>query len=175
MTFVEARNAVVAALEAHIGCPVVLSGQISDRPEYPYCYYSVLTPRASGHAFGLREVAETEDGYLLRRSEPVSATMSFTFCSQNRETDSGYIFGEDEALMLAEKANGFFLLDGHNIRTAQGDIVVSNVGSPAGRSGFFVEDTVNRYGFDVRFFYVRTDEKQTTTIGRVGLTGDPHS
>lgn len=178
MTFAEARDVIVAALEAHIGCPVVLSDQISDMPGYPYCYYSVLTPRASGHAFGLKEVAvaEAEGGYLLRRSEPVSATMSFTFCSQNRETDGGYIFGEDEALALAEKANGFFLLDGHNIQTAQGDIVVSNVGSPANRSGFLVEDTVRRYGFDIRIAFVRTDEKKTTTVLVPGnFAGDAHS
>lgn len=173
--FLEARDAIVSALEAHIGCPVVLSGQISDRPEYPYCYYSVLTPRASGHAFGLKEVVETEEGHMLRRSEPVSATMSFTFCSQNRETDGGYIFGEDEAVSLVEKANGFFLLDGHSIPMENGNAVISNVGSPADRSGFFVEDTVRRYGFDIRFSYVRADEKETTTIGHVGFTGDPHS
>ena len=56
MTFVQARDAIVAGLEKHIGCPVALSDQIADRPEFPYCYYSVLTPRTSNHAFGLHEV-----------------------------------------------------------------------------------------------------------------------
>ncbi len=85
-------------MENHIGCPVNLSEQIAEQPEYPYCYYSVLTSRTSEHAFGLREITVNESCITARRSEPVGATMSFTFCSMNRETEDGYIFGEDEAL-----------------------------------------------------------------------------
>lgn len=125
MTFAQARNAIVSGLEAHIGCPVNLSEQIADMPEYPYCYYSVLAPRIPEYSFGLQEIVDAPDGPLLVRSEQVSATMSFTFCSTNRETEDGYIFGEDEALELAEKANGFFLLNAHNIQTEQGEVVIS--------------------------------------------------
>ena len=141
MTFAQARNAIVSGLEAHIGCPVNLSEQIADMPEYPYCYYSVLAPRIPEYSFGLREIVETPDGPLLVRSEQVSATMSFTFCSTNRETEDGYIFGEDEALELAEKANGFFLLNAHNIQTEQGEVVIVNVGSVASRSSFFASSS----------------------------------
>ena len=168
MTFAQARNAIVSGLEAHIGCPVNLSEQIADMPEYPYCYYSVRAPRIPGYSFGLRESGETPDGPLLVRSEQVSATMSFTFCSTNRETEDGYIFGEDEALELAEKANGFFLLNAHNIQTEQGEVVIVNVGSVASRSSFFVEDTIRRYGFDIRFSYVRTDTMPATLVERPG-------
>ena len=114
--------------------------------------------------------------FKLVRSEPVSATLSFTFCSMNRETDDGYVFGEDEALSLCEKAHGFFLLNGHNLRTVHGDIVVNTVGSVTNRTGFFVEDSIRRYGFDVRFSYVRTDEKPTTTVLHPGNpAGNAHS
>ena len=116
----------------------------------------------------MREIVETPDGPLLVRSEQVSATMSFTFCSTNRETEDGYIFGEDEALELAEKANGFFLLNAHNIQTEQGEVVIVNVGSVASRSSFFVEDTIRRYGFDIRFSYVRTDTMPATLVERPG-------
>lgn len=168
MTFLQARDAIVSGLEAHIGCPVVLSDQIADKPEYPYCYYSVLVPRISGHSFGLNEVLKTEDGYSLTRSEPVAATMSFTFCSVNRETDDGYIFGEDEALSLSEKANGFFLLNARSISTEYGDIVIDNVGSSASRSGFLVEDTIRRYGFDIKLSYVRVDSMDTKIVAKPG-------
>lgn len=47
MTFEQMRNAVVAELEAHIGRPVKLSEQISDIPDFPYCYYSVLAPASA--------------------------------------------------------------------------------------------------------------------------------
>ena len=178
MTIAEARNAIVLGLEKHIGCTVDLSDQIADQPSYPYCYYSVLTPRISDHAFGLQEIEpHKEGGYTLRRSEPVAATMSFTFCSQNRETeDGGYIFGEDEALELAEKAHGFFLLDGHNIRVGKEEVVIRKVGPVTNRSGFLVEETVRRYGLDIRFAYVRTDEREVTTILIPGRPiGEAHS
>lgn len=165
MTFLEARNAIVSRLEAHLGCRVDFSEQIAPQPEYPFCYYSVLAPRISDHAFGLREYADGESGLREQRSEPVNATMSFTFCSINRETeDGGYIFGEDEAMDLAEKAHGFFLLDAHNISTKAGDVVIRNVGSVSSRSGFLIEETVRRYGFDIRFAYVRTDDRPAITI-----------
>lgn len=163
MTFEQVRNAVVAGLEAHIERPVTLSDQIADMPEFPYCYYSVLAPRIQTYSFGLREVV---DGKTLVRSEQVSATMSFTFCGMNREADDGYIYGEDEALALAEKAHGFFLLNGHNIATEYGEIVVNNVGAVASRTGFFVEDSIRRYGFDVRFSYVRTDEMPAALVSK---------
>ena len=111
MTFEQMRNAVVAELEAHIGRPVKLSEQISDIPDFPYCYYSVLAPRISERSFGLHEVVPTGEDFRFRRSEPVMATMSFTFCGMNRNVEDGYVFGEDEALALCEKAHGFFLLN----------------------------------------------------------------
>ncbi len=178
MTFVQARNAIIDGLEAHLRCPVVLSDQIGDMPEFPYCYYSVLTPRASNHVFGLIGVQGSEkEGFKRLRSEPVTATMSFTFCGQNRKTEDGdYVSGEDEALELSEKARGFFLLNGHNIVTEYGDVVVNNVGSVVNRTGFVVEDTIRRYGFDIRLSYVRTDEMPTVTIKKPGsFIGSPHS
>lgn len=175
MTIVQARDAIWARLKEHIGCPIVLADDIEEMPEVPYCYYSILAPRITDHAFGLTEIKETPEGFIRQRSEPVSATMSFTFCSQNRDVPGGeYIFGEDEALNLAEKAHGFFLLNGHNIVTEHGDIVIQNIGTVANRSGFFVTDTMRRYGFDIRFRYVRTDEMPTTTILAVGIKGNPH-
>lgn len=175
MTFTEVRNAVVDGLGKHIGRPVILSDQIAEMPEFPYGYYSVLTPRVSDHYFGLMDVVETPEGTVIKRSESVKATMSFTFCSQDRDADDGYIYGDDEAQDLAEKAHGFFLLNGHNISTGSGDVVVNNVGPVASRSGFVVENTVRRYGFDVRFSYVRTDEMPIGTVEKVPIKRDPHS
>jgi hypothetical protein len=176
MTFIQARNQIISGLEAHIGYPVVLSDQIADMPEFPYCYYSVLTSRVSNHYFGLQELNVIPGGFTRTRSEQVAATMSFTFCSLNREGEDGYIFGENEAMTLAEKAHGFFLLNAHNISTANGETVINDVGSVTNRSGFFVEDTLRRYGFDVRFEYVRVDEMATTTILNPGNPiGDAHS
>ena len=163
-----AGNAIQERLAAHVGCPVVLSDGTQEMPEVPYCYYGVLAPRSTGHAVGLTELVDTPEGLIRRRSEPVSATMSFTFCSKDREATGGYIYGEDEALALAEKAHGFFLLNGHNIATEYGDIVIQNIGSVTERSGFIVTDMMRRFGFDIRFGYMRADEMPATTIEHPG-------
>ena len=65
---------------------------------------------------------------------------------------------------LRKKLTFFFLLNAHNVHTDAGEIVIDDVGAVAKRSGFLVEETVRRYGFDVRFSFIRTDEMQTTTI-----------
>lgn len=171
MTIVQAREAIWERLKEHAGCPVILVEETQEIPDFPYCYYSVLAPRITDHAFGLTELVETPEGFIRRRSEPVSATMSFTFCSKSREVPGGYIYGEDEALELAEKAHGFFLLNGHNIVTKYGDIVIQNIGGVTNRSGFLVTDTIRRCGFDIRFGYVRTDEMPAETIQN---PGHPH-
>lgn len=160
MTFLEVRNAIVAGLEEHIKCPVVLSDQIADVEGFPYCYYSVLTPRINNHAFGLVTQSETQ----LKREEQVDATMSFTFCSQNREAGDDFIFGEDEAIELCEAGHGYFLLNAHTSHLEAGRIVVQDVGNVTNRSGFLLEDTIRRYGFDVRVAYVRTDTMEALPV-----------
>lgn len=175
MTIVQARDAIWERLKTYVGCSIVLADDVEEIPEVPYGYYSILAPRITNHAFGLIKLKKTQDGFVRQRSESVSATMSFTFCSKNRNApDVGYIFGENEALELAEKAHGFFLLNSHNIVTEYGDIVIQNIGNVASRSGFLVTDTIRRYGFDVRFGYVRTDEMSATTILNIGIKGNPH-
>lgn len=176
MTFVQARNAIIEGLFSHVGRPVGLSDQIADVPEYPYGYYSVLAPRISHHTFGLQKIEVRKEGTFRVRSEPVEATLSFTFCGQNRYAEDGvtYIYGDNEALELAEKAHGFFLLNGHNISTVNGDVVVKNVGSVSNRTGFLVEDAVRRYGFDVLIAFIRTDEMETTTVKSTHEIGNLH-
>lgn len=70
-----------------------------------------------------------------------------------------------------EKGHGFFLLNGHSIAAGSEDVVIRKVGPITSRSGFVVGDTVRRYGFDVRFAYVRTDEMPTATILGAGTDG----
>ena len=72
--------------------------------------------------------------------------------------------GENEALELSEKAHGFFLLNAHSISTEYGEIIINNVGTVSNRTSLFVEDYIRRYGFDIRFSYIRSDEMQTITV-----------
>lgn len=167
MTFAQARDVIIDKLSHHLRIPIILSGQSTDMPAFPYGYYSVLSSRISNHAFGLREVVDSKREKLITRSEPVKATLSLNFCSHDRETTEEYILGEDEALKITEKANGFFLLNGHNITLPNGSIVINDVGAVANRSSFFVDNSIRRYGFDVKFAYIRTDEAPTTIIESV--------
>ena len=93
----------------------------------------------------------------------------------NRANGDEYVLGEDEALALAEKAYGFFLLNAHNIPTEFGDVVINDVGTVTNRTGFLVEDSVRRYGFDVKFAYIRTDEMPTSTILKAEPAGKAKS
>ena len=52
--------------------------------------------------------------------------------------------------------------------------MVRNIGSVANRSGFVVEDTVRRYGFDVRFAYIRTDEMPVDSVLDARTKGHAH-
>jgi len=179
MTYAQARNAIIERLEKHLDCEgrIVLSDDIANVPDFPYCYYSTLAPRVSTHAFGLNEVLGNEEGEHKRvRSEPVDATMSFTFCGKTRRVKGHDILGDDEALDMAERAHGFLLLNGHNIVTEDGDIVIRNIGRVTDRTSFHVTEPIRRYGFDIRFGYVRTDEMPTVTIKKPGsFIGSPHS
>ena len=149
-------------------------GVIASSGGYIICGNQVLFDCPMTQEQKLREIVEKDEGPTLVRSEPVAATMSFTFCSMNRETEEGgYVYGEDEALALAEKGNGFFLLNGHNIITEHGEIVVNNVGNVSSRTSFWVKDAIRRYGFDVRFSYIRTDETPAILIAKPpNATGD---
>lgn len=169
MTFAQVRNATIEALESFVGCPITLSDQIANTEQYPYGYYSVLAPRISGHAFGLIDVDTSSENPQIKRYAPVKATISLTFCSQNRNTENGYVYGEDEALELSEKAHCFFSLKAHSIHTEYGNIVINNIGDVSNRTGFLVEDHIRRYGFDVRLSFVLTEVIPTTTIKTVNM------
>lgn len=168
MTFAQARNAIVSGLEAHIGCPVNLSEQIADMPEYPYCYYSVLAPRIPEYSFGLQEIVDAPDGRCSSVPNRCRLPCRSPFAARIGKPRTATSLARTRRLNSREKANGFFLLNAHNIQTEQGEVVIVNVGSVASRSSFFVEDTIRRYGFDIRFSYVRTDTMPATLVERPG-------
>ena len=66
-------------------------------------YTGISQSRNRGHQSTLLAgLMEAKDD-VLYRTECVSATMSFTFCSENRQLEDGtFVYGEDEALECAE-------------------------------------------------------------------------
>lgn len=99
----------VAALSQYLGCPVVLSDQTQPEPEAPFVYYSILTDMQPTGEMG----AYRFDGVQEHRRVNPTMTLSFTAVSWSRWQDENtYIQGEDEAMELCERMQGFFLHSG---------------------------------------------------------------
>lgn len=162
----QAKKAMAEKLEDWLKIPVMPSEYVATMQEFPYCCYTILAPRIQKHYFGLKEIVDhAEKGKLMTRSEEVSATMSVTIASQSRGVGDMYVDGEEEAQKLVELAQGFFLLV-HNIETPWGEIVVNDVKDASDRTTYETNQYIKRYGFDVRFSFIRTDEMEAMLIAQ---------
>lgn len=166
MTQKELRNLLVQELYAYLGGPkVVLSDQVMPEAEYPYLYYQSIQQHIPGPANLFNEGEPGADAFTQRRSEEAQASFSFTACSMDRDG----ISGDDEALELADRAQGFFLFSGRRNLAARG-VVVIRVENTQSRSAFGVDETDRRYGFDVLLRYERIDTRAAPAIRPVPVT-----
>ncbi|OPZ65893.1 MAG: hypothetical protein BWY85_00252 [Firmicutes bacterium ADurb.Bin506] len=170
MTFTEIRNTLIDSLAAALGLDVVLSDQAAPERDVPFLIYSVTTPYAPTGEFGNhRQETVEENGRLAiidRRQEQPSATFSFTACSENRWADPAhtrYIFGEDEAQDIVERAIGHLLHGAYNDLAAK-NIVIAEVTNVGNRTTLVVDEAARRYGFDVRIRYTKTDERRDPVV-----------
>lgn len=91
--------------------------------------------------------------------------LSFTACSMNRVgQDGAQVMGDDEAMDLADRAQGFFLFTGRQLLADRGIVVVS-VENTQPRSALDVDEVARRYGFDILVRYERTDTRTVQTMG----------
>ena len=81
----------------------------------------------------------------------------------------GPISGDDEALELADRAQGFFLFAGRQLLADLG-VVVVRVENTQSRSAFDTDETDRRYGFDVLFRYEREDKRAVPAISKPPIT-----
>lgn len=171
MNAVDVRNRIVKGLHEYLQVPVVLADQVSPESGLPYVVCSITAPYIPGNTLGHFGCKRSEDGNVIRvRKEQAGMTMSFTACSQNRDRDDGsHVFGEDEAMSLAEKAQGWFLHAGR--RFLGSDIVVDSVENTASRSVLMIDEEANRYGFDVLVKYIREDTVDVGAIETVTAKG----
>lgn len=141
-----------------MGLDVVLSNQLNPEMEFPFILYSVTAPYIPEGGTGDMQSIANEDGMVtVTRYEQPTCTFSFTVCSADRETKAGFVLGEDEALDLAEKAQGWFLHTGYEYISGKG-LTVLDVANVQERSFLQVDEEARRYGFDVVLRYVRTDD-----------------
>lgn len=160
MTQLELRNIIIKALYSFLDGPkVVLSDQTMPEAEYPYIYYQSIQQHMSGPANIIGLPDDAAGGITKYRYEQAQASFSFTACSINRVGAGGEaISGDDEAMGLADRAQGFFLFTGRQLLADMGVVVVS-VENTQSRSAFGIEETDRRYGFDVLFRYERQDAR----------------
>jgi hypothetical protein len=171
MTFTEIRNELVNSLHGALGIDVILSDQASPERDVPFLIYSITTPYAPTGEFGSHYQKQTtgKDGKIYiedQRREQPSATFSFTACSDNRwadEAHTAYIFGEDEAQSIVEKAVGH-LLHGAYHDLADKGIVIAEITNVGNRTTLIVDEAARRYGFDVRIRYTKADERLDSVI-----------
>ena len=171
MTQKALRNLLTRELYAYLGGPkVVLSDQVMPEAEYPYLYYQSVQQHIPGPYNQYDEGQAGADAVTRRRSEEAQASFSFTACSLDRDGPDGHrISGDDEALELADRAQGFFLFAGQRSLAAQG-VVVIRVENTQSRSAFGVDETDRRYGFDVLLRYEREDVRAAPAIRPVPVT-----
>lgn len=81
-----------------------------------------------------------------------------------------YIQGEDEAMEIADKAQGWFLLSGREVLSMAG-IVIEDVNNVQQRNVLMVDEEANRYGFDVLLRYVRDDRMAAGNIEKIIAKG----
>ena len=160
MNFRDVRNQIVLGLSEHLEIPVCLSNQVSPEMEYPFVIYSSTSPYIPDNGFGEYDWSESEENTTVevRREQP-ACSMSFTACGINREG----VLGDDEALELAEKAQGWFLHTGYDFISRKG-LTVVDVANVQERSFLQVDEETRRYGFDVIIRYVRSDARTIRII-----------
>lgn len=159
MTFLQLRNNLVKLLYEYMNIPVLLNDQLQPIPTYPFMYYQAVQPYTSG-SFNIQKTRIRDSSDLsVEREEYTEATISFSVCSIDRDC----IRGEDEALELAHKAQGYFLHVGREPLRSLG-VTVLGVENMQNRTLVDTSETDRRYGFDVHFGYVRTDTLSVGTI-----------
>ena len=164
MKFKEVRNLIVSGLHEYMGLSVVLSNQLNPEMTLPFILYSVTAPYIPEGGTGDMQSSTSEDGAVkVTRYEQPTCTFSFTICSADRQTKDGFVLGEDEALDLAEKAQGWFLHTGYEYISGKG-LTVVDVANVQERSFLQVDEEARRYGFDVILRYVRTQEMTVAVV-----------
>lgn len=161
MTVTELRNTLTKFLHEYLEVPVILINPNQPLPGAPFLYYQFTNPYIPAPGANVYDFPEEKV-----REEHAEATLSFTACSWDRKTPEGYIFGEDEALALAERAQGFFLFVGKE-RLELSGITPREISGVQDRSGWDADTMVRRWGFDLRLGYLRRDARPLQTVQEI--------
>ena len=174
MNVIEARDILVKGLYDFLcsdkskQIPVYRSGQVNAVQKLPYIIYSVISDRENRQTLGHYSVSPLGEAAEEIRQEQVSATMSFTVCSEDRAEGEEYIYGEDEAQEIAEKCHGWFIHTGYAYFSSN-NIVITDVTGIGNRNMLVMDVEANRKGFDVVFNYIAEDKRDIAVVNKTKI------
>lgn len=158
------RNIICRRLYDFLGRPVLLHDQTDPEAKPPMLYYQLVGP-----LIPLGGASIWQDGSTQYRREPTEATISITAVSYDRDGRDGRIYGDDEALELAERAMSWMLHIGRRELLLDG-IAVVEVGNVQCRSNLIIDEVARQYGFDVRLRFERTTTLPVPIIAGGAIT-----
>lgn len=144
------RNIICRRLHDFLGQPVLLHDQAAPETRPPMVYYQPVGP-----LIPLGGASIWQDGGMQYRREPTETTISITAVSYDRDGRDGRIYGDDEALELAERAMSWMLHIGRRELLHDG-IAVVEISNVQCRSNLIINEVARQYGFDVRLRFERT-------------------
>ncbi|WP_214797682.1 hypothetical protein [Exiguobacterium sp. s5] len=149
MDHTAALTAIIALIKQKTGKTVVLGGQSTTQPSYPFCSYSIPSPY-------LPQRTDHEGGQM---HEIVEFVVSFTWHSQSNT----------EALQLAQQTvHAFKTMAGRQTLSESGLSLV-RIDGMTNRDTFLTIETERRYGFDMRLRTRVSVADDFETIESVGV------
>ncbi|GHU75669.1 hypothetical protein AGMMS49992_20090 [Clostridia bacterium] len=174
--FIEMRNYMMHGLSEYLGMPVRLSNQAVPMPAYPFIMYTVLTNRVPTGGMGNRSWIPRKDAVITRLEQVNHATISITCCSADHPAavePFEYVYGEDEAQTIAERAMDWFEHIARDELRGHG-IVVVDVMEANSRTNLLIDEELRRYGFDIQIRYGEIMDRLDSAIKTVPIIAKPY-
>lgn len=156
------RNVIIKELVGYMKQGVYPIESIQGKPPYPYLTYNILAVEINPDKDPYRYDKEV-DGKLIRYYQDMPEfTMSFNAYSDKSKMD---------AIELAHQMRDFFAVYGYEALD-DADIIVVEIMPISDRTVYLQENYEFRVGFDVRFRWHRTRERELNTIETFKMKGE---
>ena len=143
------RKAISSGLQAYLGVPVIRGNQTAPAPSYPYATYNPTTIATANNGTW-QEDADAKDRQLVR------SIWSLSFLSSN----------DDESVMLATKARGWFAREGRAWLSERG-VIVQSTTDITNRDNILTVEYERKNGFDVVFYVYDEAESLKKSTGYI--------
>ena len=160
MKISELKAAIIPAIAAFSGRPLIMGDDVGDRPTEPHATYKFITPYTPGVGQPDQYIVELNGATFLRTVDEYHTTISI----------SSYAMDEDESLDLAQTIYDWFMFGGVEEMQRLGIAVIEQT-AITNRDAFIVENYERRNGFDVILRITRMKDLPFNTIEHVEING----